>query len=188
MDVQRTPRRGMPAPAAVRRATARAAAALLCCAGLALGGCSGGATPFGGSGLTDIDKAFLAAAPSWDVDRDGMVTCQDWASYLSALFQAADKNRDGLLLPEEFQTIVATDRMFATADFRYWDAGKQGRLSLADMSARPNPAFTLVDKDRDCRLDKLEILAAETAGDRPRPSHRMPDARGGDPRGGGAGG
>ena len=148
----------------------------------------GGSLPFTSSGLGDVDKAFLAAAPSWDMDRDGTVTCQDWTNYLTSLFQAADKNRDGVLTADEYKTIAATDRMFETVGFSWWDSKKQGRLTLADMTGRPNPAFVLVDKNKDCVLDRMEVLAAESASDRPRANYAPPpDPQGGDTRKGGLG-
>ncbi len=112
------------------------------------------------NGLSSVESAFLAGSASWDLNKDGIVTCDEWKSYLASLFTAADANRDGVLTREEFANFSLTDRMFDSANFDFWDSNKDGKLSLAEMQAKPNPAFTLADRDKDCRLDTAELVSA----------------------------
>lgn len=127
-------------------------------AGAMLAACSSGSmNPFGGSGVSEIDTVFLAAAGNWDRNRDGIVTCDEWKAYAAELFDAADADRDGMLTPVEFATILKTDRMFETANFKYWDVNNDGKVSRAEFVDRPNPAFTLLDKNKTCQLTSTEL-------------------------------
>lgn len=128
-------------------------------AGLMLAGCGGGASlnPFNSSPVSEVETVFLAAAGNWDRNRDGVVTCEEWKAYAGELFDAADANRDGFLTPEEYATILKTDKMFDTANFKYWDASGDGKVSRAEMVDRPNPAFVLLDKAKTCQLTSTEL-------------------------------
>lgn len=130
-------------------------------AGLVLAGCSGGVSslnPFNSSSsVSEIDTVFLAAAGNWDRNHDGVVTCDEWKAYATELFDAADTNRDGMLTPDEYASIIKTDRMFETANFKYWDSNGDGKISRAEFIERPNPAFTLLDKSKSCQLTSTEL-------------------------------
>lgn len=140
-------------------------AALLGC-GLSLvvlAGCGTPVNPFsGGSSVSEIDRVFLAAAGTWDRNKDGIVTCDEWKAYATELFDAADANRDGMLDETEYATIIRTDRMFETADFRYFDANRDGKVSRAEFVDRPNPAFVLLDKNKSCQLTSTELTGGRT--------------------------
>jgi hypothetical protein len=131
-------------------------------AGVALGAilgaqsaCStGGNTPF--ASATPTTKQFIAAAVTWDMDRNGDVTCEEWKAYVAGLFREADAGNDGVLTQPEFADMARRDRLFETARFSYFDAGGDGRLTLAEIVGKPNPAFKLLDADRDCRLTPQE--------------------------------
>ena len=126
-----------------------------------------------------MESAFLAGSSSWDLNKDGVVTCDEWKGYIHSLFTEADVNRDGSLSREEFATFSKSDRMFDAADFAYWDANKDGRLTLAEMQAKPNPAFVLADRDKDCRLDASELVAARNIT--VVPIAKPPDTKSGSP-------
>ena len=122
---------------------------------LAQGACTtGGMSPF--ASASPIDKEFVAAAVTWDLNRDGDVTCEEWKRYVADLFREADANRDGLLTREEFAVMARRDRLFETAGFGYFDANGDGRLTLAEIADKPNPAFTLLDVNKDCRITPEE--------------------------------
>jgi len=122
---------------------------------LGAGACStGGKTPFASASATQ--KQFLRAAVTWDLNKNGDVTCEEWKAYVGGLFQEADANRDGTLTPDEFTVMAHRDRLFETARFTYFDARGDGRLSLAEVTNKPNPAFRLLDSDGDCRLTPEE--------------------------------
>jgi EF hand/EF-hand domain pair len=111
------------------------------------------------SGASAVDQAFVSAAPTWDLDRDGTVTCEEWQLYASRLFAKFDLVGKGYLSPEEFRNLAFQDRLFETADFVYFDADRDGRVSRAEFVEKPNPAFRLLDKDHDCRLSNSELIA-----------------------------
>lgn len=129
-------------------------------AALALSGCGGGGgslNPFNQSPVSEVETVFLAAAGNWDRNKDGVVTCDEWKAYATELFDAADADRDGFLTQAEFDTIIKTDRMFETANFKYFDQNGDGKVSRAEFIDRPNPAFTLLDKSKTCQLTSTEL-------------------------------
>lgn len=139
-----------------------------------LAGCSTPINPFGGASVSEIDRVFLAAAGTWDRNKDGVVTCDEWKAYATELFDAADANRDGMLDETEYATIIRTDRMFETADFRYFDANRDGKVSRAEFIDRPNPAFVLLDKNKSCQLTATELTGGRTFMQTAKPSVAPP--------------
>jgi EF hand len=121
---------------------------------MALSGCSGA------SSLGDVDRVFLSAAGSWDTNRDGVVTCDEWRQYANDLFTSADANGDGLIDTTEYATIAGTDRMFQTVDFRYYDGNGDGKLDRAEFVDKPNRAFALLDKSNTCKLSASQVAGA----------------------------
>ncbi len=152
----------MPRKTAAPRRLAALAPPLL--AALAMAACSSGGSlnPFG-SGVGDVDTVFLAAAGSWDRNKDGVVTCEEWKAYAAELFDGADANRDGFLTADEFDAVIKTDRMFETANFKWWDSNGDGKVSRAEFIDRPNPAFTLLDKGKTCQLTSTELAGGRQA-------------------------
>ena len=105
---------------------------------------------------TPVEREFALAAVTWDLNKDGEVTCDEWKQYLAGLFREADANRDGFLTRQEFAALARDDRLFEVAGFDYFDANADGRLSLAEMTDKPNPAFQLLDKNGDCVISAEE--------------------------------
>jgi len=122
---------------------------------LALAACSSG-----GSSLGEVDRVFLSAAGSWDTNRDGVVTCDEWKAYAGDLFSGADANGDGSVDRTEYATIVSTDRMFQTVEFRYYDTNGDGKLDRAEFVDKPNRAFALLDKSNTCQLSASQVAGA----------------------------
>jgi hypothetical protein len=114
--------------------------------------------------LSDTDKVFLSAAGSWDLNRDDIVTCVEWATYGAQLFDAADKGRKGFVTPQEFERIAGTDHMFKVANFKYYDADKDGKVTRTEFIDKVNPAFFYADKDKDCRLTTEELQMSRNLG------------------------
>jgi EF hand len=123
--------------------------------GAGVSGCAGSSgSPLGSA--TPIEREFAIAAVTWDLNKDGDVTCDEWKQYVTGLFREADANRDGILTREEYARLARNDRLFETVGMSYFDADGDGRLSLAEMTDKPNPAFTLLDKNGDCVLSADE--------------------------------
>jgi hypothetical protein len=118
-------------------------------------GCSSGAqSPLFPS--TSIENEFIGAVTTWDLNRDGDVTCEEWRGYVAGLFHEADANRDGVLTPDEYAVLARRDRLFEYLGFKYFDTAGKGQLTLAQMTDKPNPAFTRLDTNRDCRITPSE--------------------------------
>lgn len=128
--------------------------ALALCLGAA--GCAGNDNKSPLASATPTEREFVLAAITWDLNRDGDVTCEEWKQYVADLFREADANRDGFLSKEEFAAMGRSDRLFETAGFKYFDADGDGRLTLAEIADKPNPAFILLDVDKDCRITPEE--------------------------------
>jgi Ca2+-binding EF-hand superfamily protein len=122
------------------------------------------------SGASTVDMAFVRAAPTWDLDRDGVVTCDEWKLYATQLFAEADTGNKGYLTLEDFAILVKTDHLFEAADFAYFGGSSTGRVTRAAFVDKPNPAFRLLDKRKDCRLTSEELRLAYRAAD----ARRMP--------------
>ena len=129
---------------------------------MAAGCSSGGLNPFGG--VSDIDRTFLLAAGNWDRNKDGVVTCDEWKAYATELFDGADAGRKGFVTPDEWKRIVAIDRMFDVADFKYYDRNGDGKVDRAEFVDRPNRAFELADRDKNCQMTAVELSGARAAG------------------------
>ncbi len=131
--------------------------------------------------MSDVDAVFIAAAGSWDRNRDNVVTCEEWKTYAGELFDAADTNRDGIIDRTVFESIVKSDRMFETVGFDYYDANGDGKLTRAEFVEKPNRAFVLLDKNNECRLTGAQIAGARAKTEKYF-EYRKPES--GDPRDG----
>ena len=149
----------------------KSASSFICAvtAGLALSACStaplpsiGSINPFGGNTVSDVDRAFLQAAGSWDTNRDNVVTCNEWKSYAEDLFNGADANHDDSLDVDEWANLVKVDHLFETADLKYYDGNGDGKVSRTEFVDKPNPAFVLMDKAGTCKLDGAQIASARS--------------------------
>ncbi len=139
---------------------------------LLLGGCSG-------SSVGNVDTVFISAAGSWDRNRDNVVTCEEWTAYAGELFDEADANRDGIVDTTEYGRIVRTDRMFQTVDLGYYDANGDGKLTRVEFVDKPNRAFVLLDKNKECRLTGSQVAGARARTEKIF-EHKKPES--GDPR------
>ena len=137
--------------------------------GATVSACAGGSSsPLGSA--SPIEREFAIAAITWDLNKDGNVTCDEWKQYVTALFRDADANRDGILTREEYAKLVRSDRLFETVGMSYFDANADGRLSLTEMTEKANPAFALLDKNGDCVISKDELLQPRIAREEPKSS------------------
>jgi len=144
---------------------------------LLLAGCaSGGPSPL--AEATSVEREFVAAAVTWDLNKDGQVTCQEWKQYATGLFREADANRDANLTRAEFAALGRRDRLFETVGFAYFDANADGRLTLAEITEKPNPAFALLDKNGDCVISADERPQPHVGREEPKsPGPSQPPGR-----------
>jgi Ca2+-binding EF-hand superfamily protein len=98
-------------------------------------------------------------APTWDANRDGVYTCDEWKSFVDRLFTAADRNRDGHLDPSEFEIVRKADATLADADFGYFDENQDGKITRKEFVEKPSAFILRFDKNGDCRVTADEIKA-----------------------------
>jgi len=125
-------------------------------ASLALAGCAGGSSPF--EGASDNQLLFVKAAQTWDINRDNTVSCDEWRSYTGELFDSADSNRDAFVDEQEYATIIKSDRLFQSAGMAFFDGNGDNKLTRAEFTERPNPAFEVLDKNKDCQIGSNEMV------------------------------
>jgi hypothetical protein len=129
---------------------------LAAAAAAALGGCSS-TSP----GMSDtIEGSFIRAAPTWDLNRDGKVTCEEWKTYARSVFKEVDVNHTGKLTPGDFEKLTKIDRLFEVANFKYYDVNRQGYVTEAEFVERANPAFATLDTNNSCVLSTYQLRAA----------------------------
>lgn len=130
-------------------------ACLLPAVTLLLGACSA-ASPFSSS--SDFDRTFIGAAQTWDLNKDGSVSCDEWKQYAMSSFRESDANGDGTLDQQEFLVMARNDRLFEVANLTYFDANSDGKVTAQELADKPNTAFKLLDKNGDCRIDRNESV------------------------------
>ncbi len=152
------------------------------------GGCSsmpsltGGGSPFSsGSG---VDRTFIGAAQTWDFDKNGSVTCDEWKNYVTTLLRESDGDGDGALVDAEFQQMAKTDQLFTVADRAYYDANGDGKVTVEEMTGKQNVAFKQLDKNGDCSIDRNESVRilqvdAPKGGTAPNTDQQGPGRQGG---------
>jgi EF hand len=116
----------------------------------------------GTKSVSDTDRVFLMAAGSWDRNHDNVVTCDEWKAYATELYNGADANRDDVIDATEWNSIVKIDRMFDTADLRYFDANGDGKVTRAEFIDKQNPAFKLMDTAKSCTLSGAQVAGARS--------------------------
>lgn len=139
-------------------------------AGLSLAACGGGSSGGGLSLTGSVDsttKDFIKAVGTWDADRDGIVTCDEWKAYATRQFSAADGNADLSLDAREYSALSGRDALFHTVKSDFFDANRNGQVSRDEFVNKPNPAFTRLDANKDCGLTLAERAVVPTKKRKP---------------------
>ena len=132
------------------------------------------ASGFGAAQTTDTNP-LLSSATSWDLNGDGIYTCDEWKVFVSKIFDRADQNHDGYVNAQEFKTIQDANPLFKDADFSYFDENHDGRISRSEFVDKPSPFFVRYDKNHDCRVTPDEIKGTSASVER---SGASPHGRG----------
>lgn len=136
---------------------------LLMAVGVVLSACGGGPSIGGGGGglglsnpfskgTSDFDMTFLSASSTWDLNKDGNVTCDEWKQYATEIFREADGDKDGALTVSEWSGMTSVDKLFVSAGHDYYDTNNDGKVTLEELTGKRNHAFVLLDKNNDCQL------------------------------------
>lgn len=152
--------------------TFRTWACLAVLPGTVAGGCASSSNPF--NNTSDFDRTFIAAAQTWDLNKDSVVTCDEWTQYVTQEFRSADANGDGALDAEEWKKLVRSDRLFEVANLAHYDANGDGRVTLEEMTGKQNLAFKLLDRNSDCQIDRSESVQVHGV-DKIKPKESAPD-------------
>lgn len=149
---------GMALLAALRsRADSAAMALAPLAAAVVLAACSGGpSSPFSSGNSTEM--LFVAAAQTWDIDKDNSVSCKEWEKYTGELFTIGDQNADGMVDAEEYKKIIKSDRLFQSVGMAFFDGNADGKLTAQEFTGRRNPAFDVLDRNKDCQIASGEMI------------------------------
>jgi hypothetical protein len=124
---------------------------------------AGGPVALAQSAPRPAQDAMLAnGPPSWDTNRDGVYTCDEWKSFMGRIFTSADRNRDGSLSPSEFATVQKADASLAEAEFGYFDENQDGKITRKEFVEKPSAFILRFDRNGDCRVTPDEIKAGTT--------------------------
>jgi hypothetical protein len=121
------------------------------------------ASPDHAAGPSPSQEALVKSEPEvWDSNHDGVVTCDEWKSFLGRIFALADRNHDGHLDPSEFATVRKAGGALAEADFGYFDENQDGKITRDEFVGKPSEFILRYDKNGDCRVTPDETRAANT--------------------------
>jgi len=95
------------------------------------------------SGTAEIPQDQLTKL---DINKDGVVTREEYNQAMTAAFKNLDKNSDNSLTPEEVGTIL-TPEQFASVD-----ANKDGKISNEEMITQVTTDFDTADTNKDGQL------------------------------------
>jgi hypothetical protein len=114
---------------------------------------------------------LVSSAQLWDLDHNGIYTCDEWKQYATRIFNLADRNRDGYVDASEFKTIQRATPVFKEAELTYFDDNRDGRISREEFVSKPNPLFARYDRNGDCKVTPAELKGAAD-GTQPSPKQR----------------
>jgi hypothetical protein len=141
-----------------------------------------------GSGASPGDASgdvILATASEWG-GQGGAYTCDQWKAYLSRMFNLADTKHRGFIDAKDFAIVKRASKVFAAADFGYFDESGKGRVTREEFVNQTSPFFLRFDRKGTCRVTSADIAAAGKPAQPSQPSGKRGGGGGG--MGGGMGG
>ena len=121
------------------------------------------------------DGLLRSGPPTWDANRDGIFTCDEWKGFADRIFALADRNRDGKLDKTEFATVQKSDAALADADFGYFDENQDGKIVRTEFVDKPSAFIMRFDRNGDCRVTGDEIRATNAPKGPQGPAERPRD-------------
>jgi EF-hand domain pair len=119
-----------------------------------------GRAPGSGSSTGNMTgDVVLATASEWG-GQGGAYTCDQWKAYLGRMFNLADTKHRGFIDAKDFQIVKRSSKVFATADFGYFDEGGKGRVTREEFVNQTSPFFLKYDRKGTCRVTSADIAAA----------------------------
>ncbi|MCJ2179254.1 EF-hand domain-containing protein [Novosphingobium album (ex Hu et al. 2023)] len=100
-----------------------------------------------------------------DANRDGAVTRAELVTYRNGEWQRFDRNSDGYFSADDLPRFLR-DRWNGgkLAQMRdTYDRNHDGRISRAEFTSGPTPAFDMADTNHDNRVSQAELKAALAA-------------------------
>jgi hypothetical protein len=119
--------------------------------------------PGGGAPLGDALDPVLSTASEWG-GQGGIYTCDQWKAYLGRVFNLADTKHRGFIDAKDFQIVKRSSKVFATADFGYFDESGKGRITRDEFVNQPSPFFLRFDAKGTCRVTSADIASASKPG------------------------
>ena len=147
---------------------------------LALGGCSGGMSLFGGDDTPVSGPPREDVFTPFDTDKDGLILKAEMDAGVALLFKADDRNADGFLDGTEVRTV--NDRLMAEGGSSAtpiidWNA--DGKVNTQEYGAQWRTLFERVDVNGDGTVDGRERAGRV----KPRKARPLPEPSLGDYRG-----
>lgn len=109
-------------------------------------------------GVEDALERLRAA----DADRDGIITRKELLTHRVAEWPRLDRNDDGFFTRDDLPGFARgrwdSERLVAMR--RTYDINRDGRISRAEFTSGPTPAYDMADSNRDNRVTEAEIRSA----------------------------
>jgi hypothetical protein len=110
----------------------------------------------------------LATASEWG-GQGGAYTCDQWKAYLGRMFNLADTKHRGFIDAKDFAIVKRSSKVFASADFGYFDEGGKGRVTREEFVNQTSPFFLKYDTKGTCRVTSADIASAGKPASQPSP-------------------
>lgn len=107
----------------------------------------------------------------YDLNQDGIVSCDDVAIRRAELFTIVDEDKNGGLDSGEYMELRWHDKLYVLLELSNDDRDHNGLISLTEFQERSDPYFRRLDKDRDCiiTVEEYRVELRSTNQERFRP-------------------